>query len=250
MIRILLNGADGRMGSRIDALCADQSRGIAVVARRARPGEPAPEVPFDAIIDFSSDAGLREAVSIAVTRRVPLLSGTTGLTPQSTADLQAASRLVAVLHASNTSLGVAVARRLVRDTAMLLRMASGDEFAFELTETHHVHKRDAPSGTALALADAIDRGFEASGAARRVDRSRITSIRHGEVVGDHAVHARGPGEVLGITHHAESRDLFALGAIRLVRWLASQPAGLHTVDGWLDGVVHSTPQAPRPVPTP
>jgi 4-hydroxy-tetrahydrodipicolinate reductase len=113
-----------------------------------------------------------------------------------------------------------------------------------MVETHHVRKVDAPSGTALALADAIDRGLEGGAGGRPVhfDRSRISSIRQGEVIGDHEVRARGPGEILTVSHHAVSRDLFALGALRLAVWLATRSPGMHTVDNWLDELMTTSDQ--------
>jgi 4-hydroxy-tetrahydrodipicolinate reductase len=236
MIRILLNGAGGRMGSRIESLCADPLHGCSIAWRRTGPADADGGADCDVLVDFSSDSGARDAVAIARGRSVPLVSGTTGLTDATRGLLREASEEIAVLHASNTSLGVAVARRLVEQMARALRGAAGRGFSLEIVETHHVHKRDAPSGTALALADAIDCGLaggEDTGAVR-FDRSRITSVRQGEVIGDHEVRARGPGEILSIHHHAVSRDLFAIGALRLATWMAKRPPGLHTVDDWLD----------------
>lgn len=152
-----------------------------------------------------------------------------------------------MLHAANTSLGVAVARRLVEEMVLMLRRAAGPDFAMEIVETHHVHKLDAPSGTALALAGAIDRGLgQCDGAPARFDRSRISSIRQGEVIGDHEVRARGPGEILSISHHAVSRDLFALGALRLAAWMVGRPSGMHTVDDWLNELMNQSTQGTRP----
>jgi 4-hydroxy-tetrahydrodipicolinate reductase len=158
--------------------------------------------------------------------------------------MQEASRDIAILHAANTSLGVAVARRLVAEMARALHRAAGREFSLEIVETHHVQKADAPSGTALALADAIDLGLAGGVGANRVhfDRSRISSIRQGDVIGDHEVRARGPGEILTVSHHAVSRDLFALGALRLAAWLATRSPGMHTVDDWLDELMTTSDQ--------
>ena len=242
MIRILLNGAGGRMGSRIESLCADPARHCLIACRRTGPSEADQGAMCDVVIDFSSDAGARDAIAIARRRRVPLVSGTTGLTDATRTLMAEAARDIAVLHSANMSLGVAVARRLVREMTHVLHRAAGTEFSMEIVETHHVHKLDAPSGTALALADEIDRGLArcADMGAPRFDRSRIASVRQGEVIGDHEVRARGPGEILGISHHAVSRDLFALGALRLAQWMADRPAGVHTVDDWLDELMSTT----------
>ena len=230
------------MGSRIESLCADPSRRCTIACRRTGRSTVDSDADVDVVIDFSTDAGAREAIEVARGRKVPLVSGTTGLTEPTRRMLADASREIAVLHSANMSLGVAVARRLVEEMARTLCRAAGPDFSMEIVETHHVHKLDAPSGTALALADAIDRGMAAcaQGPALGFDRSRISSIRQGEVIGDHEVRAHGPGEILGITHHAVSRDLFALGALRLAVWMAGRSAGMHTVDDWLQEMMAAT----------
>ena len=235
------------MGSRIESMCADPARRCAIVARRTGPGDVDPGTVCDVVIDFSSDAGTRDAIAVARRHGVPLVSGTTGLTDGTRRLLAEVSQEIAVLHAANTSLGVAVARRLVEEMVLMLRRAAGPDFAMEIVETHHVHKLDAPSGTALALAGAIDRGLgQCDGAPARFDRSRISSIRQGEVIGDHEVRARGPGEILSISHHAVSRDLFALGALRLAAWMVGRPSGMHTVDDWLNELMNQSTQGTRP----
>ena len=243
MIRILLNGADGRMGSRIESMCADPARRCTIAWRRTGASQADPGTECDVVVDFSSDAGARDAIALARGRRVPLVSGTTGLTDGTRALLGDASREIAVLNSANTSLGVAVSRRLVTEMSRVLSLAAGTEFSMEIVETHHVHKRDAPSGTALALADAIDRGLAGCAGAHpsRFDRSRISSIRQGEVIGDHEVRARGPGEIIAVTHHAVSRDLFALGALRLAAWMVGRRPGMHTVDDWLNELTDQSP---------
>lgn len=231
------------MGSRIESMCADPTRRCTIVWRRTGASEPDPGTGCDVVVDFSCDGGTRDAIAIARGRKVPLVSGTTGLTDRTHALLRDASRDIAVLHAPNTSLGVALARRLVTEMARVLSRAVGSDFTMEIVETHHVHKKDAPSGTALALADAIDRGLAGCAGAHpsRFDRSRIASIRQGEVVGDHEVRARGPGEIIGIAHHAVSRDLFALGALRLASWMVGRAPGMHTVDDWLNELMTPSP---------
>lgn len=247
MIRILLNGADGRMGSRIESMCADPARRCTIAWRRTGASEPDRGTECDIVVDFSSDAGTQDAIGIARGRRVPLLSGTTGLTDATRRMLGEAARDIPVLHSANMSLGVAVARRLVEEMARALHRAAGADFSMEIVETHHVHKVDAPSGTALALADAIDRGLSGGRDAHvRFDRSRISSIRQGEVIGDHEVRARGPGEIVGVTHHAVSRDLFALGALRLASWMVGRSPGMHTVHDWLDELMNQSTQGTRP----
>jgi 4-hydroxy-tetrahydrodipicolinate reductase len=124
--------------------------------------------------------------------------------------------------APNTSLGVAVTRRLVAEAARLL-----PGFDVDIVETHHSRKLDAPSGTARSLAEAVARG-----SGKPMDSGRIHSIRAGDVIGDHAVSFCGQGERVTVSHSATSRDLFALGALRMARWLSGQRPGLRTTDEW------------------
>jgi 4-hydroxy-tetrahydrodipicolinate reductase len=153
--------------------------------------------------------------------------GTTGLTDGALAAIDRAARRVPAMVAPNTSLGVAVARRLAAEAARLL-----PGFDVDIVETHHVRKLDAPSGTARSLAEAVARGR-----GEALDPARIHSVRAGDVVGDHEVAFSGPGERISVVHRATSRDLFALGAIRMARWLAAQPAGRHAPDAWFDDLV-------------
>ena len=221
-LRIILNGAGGRMGARI-AACADGDRGIRICHALGR-GQAVEIAPggADVVVDFSSPAGTVRAAELAEVVGCALLVGTTGLTPESVRAVGRASARVPAMIAPNTSLGVAVARRLVEDAARLLR-----GFDTDIVETHHARKADAPSGTAKALAEAVGRGR-----GNALDPAKIHAIRAGDVVGQHVVCFAGPGEVLRISHEATGRDLFALGALRMARWLASRGPGLHAPDDW------------------
>ncbi len=185
----------------------------------------------DVVIDFSSDEGAMRALDIARELNTALLVGTTGLSASTRDSLAQESAHRAVMIAANTSLGVAVARRLVQEAARLL-----PGFDIDIVETHHTRKADAPSGTARSLADAVQRG---TGATLAPDR--IHAIRAGEVVGDHVVSFNGPGERLEIGHFAANRDLFALGALRMGKWLAAQKPGMHTTDEWFEQFARSAP---------
>jgi 4-hydroxy-tetrahydrodipicolinate reductase len=178
----------------------------------------------DVVVDFSSDEGALRALALAEALGAALLVGTTGLTEATRAALARAGAERAVLVAANTSLGVAVARRLVAEAARLL-----PGFDVDIVETHHTRKVDAPSGTARSLAEAVERGRGAP-----LPPERVHAIRAGDVVGDHRVSFCGPGERLEISHVATSRDLFALGALRMARWLAAQPPGVRTTDEWFE----------------
>jgi 4-hydroxy-tetrahydrodipicolinate reductase len=222
-LRIVLHGAEGRMGQRI-AACIPADAGSHLVRaldrgddHGMRPGDA------DCIIDFSSDEGAAHAAALASELRCALLVGTTGLSQASLdAIARAAAMGIPAMVAPNTSLGVAVARRLVAEAARLL-----PGFDVDLVETHHARKVDAPSGTARSLAEAVGRGR-----GKPLETSRIHAIRAGDVIGEHAVTWSGPGERVTIAHAATSRDLFALGALRMARWLVTQPAGMRTPDEW------------------
>lgn len=221
-LRIVLHGALGRMGQRLLG-CISSERGY-LIAQSIDRDNQLEVLPggADVVIDFSSDEGAMRAAQAATTLGCALLVGTTGLSQASRDAIQRASARVPAMVAANTSLGVAVTRKLVMDAARLL-----PEFDIDITETHHVRKLDAPSGTALSLASAV-----AAGTGKPMNPARIHAIRAGDVVGEHVVAFSGPGERIIITHSATSRDLFALGALRMARWLAQQPVGMHVTDDW------------------
>lgn len=226
VVRAAIHGAKGRMGQRI-AACAALDASVNVVALLDQGDTEAWIASRDAadvVLDFSSDAGAQLAVRAALAKRAALLVGTTALASGTVDALRKAAESIGVLLAPNTSLGVAVARRLVREAAKLL----APDFDAEIVERHHRGKVDAPSGTAKALAESSAAG------GLPIDGPRIHAQRIGDVVGEHVVTFAGPGEVLEIRHAATSRDLFAIGALRLGSWLARRGAGWHTVDEWID----------------
>ena len=167
---------------------------------------------FDVAIDFSLPDGFDRLLDICRQRGAALVSGTTGLEGRQLMHLSEAALDIPVVWASNFSLGVVLLHELVRQVAAAL-----PEWQAEIIETHHVHKVDAPSGTAVTLAQATQQGNG------RVPA--IESVRRGEVVGEHMIRFRGIGEVLEIRHQADDRDIFARGALEAARRLAQQPAG-------------------------
>jgi 4-hydroxy-tetrahydrodipicolinate reductase len=193
------------------------------------------------IIDFSSDAGTRAATALAVRERSPLVVGTTGLSAETLEALDAASATVPVLISANLSVGVALLRRLVRETARSL----GSSWDVEIIETHHSAKRDAPSGTALALVEEVRAahathhpvvaGREGLPGPRRHGEIGVHAVRGGSVVGEHVVQFLGSSERIELTHRADSRTVFASGAIRAALWLRGRPAGRYTLDDVVAG---------------
>jgi 4-hydroxy-tetrahydrodipicolinate reductase len=261
--RVALIGATGRMGTAIvRALIAQRAAGDhpGIVAAVASPGSKSAgkdlgevaavdalgvrvvtELPPDVAgaqvaIDFSRpDLSLR-ALNVCRAARVPIVIGTTGHEAEFDARVAAAARDIPVLVAPNTSLGVAVAQELVRIAAQALP----EGFDIEIVEAHHKHKIDAPSGTALALAEsaAKARGLDPhedtlSGrvgqGARREGEIGIASIRAGDIVGTHTVWFAGAGERLMVTHEATDRAIFARGAVRAAFWLAAQKPGRYSM---------------------
>jgi 4-hydroxy-tetrahydrodipicolinate reductase len=258
VIRTIVCGAAGRMGGRIVALM--QGTGDLVLAGAVeRTGHPAvgkdvgevagigaigvPAVDDlravigrgQAVIDFTAPEAAMLNLGIAAQARVPMVIGTTGL---SAADLSRARGLTATIPcvlAPNMSVGVNVLFRVLADVASSL----GSEYDVEVFEAHHRFKKDAPSGTALrmaqVIASALGRDLEQVGTygrrglvgERRRDEIAIHALRAGDVVGEHTVVFGGLGERVEVTHRAHSRDTFAMGALRAVRWVVDQPPGLY-----------------------
>jgi 4-hydroxy-tetrahydrodipicolinate reductase len=210
------------MGQRIDALAIDDDA-VHVAARitAKNSSESARISTIDVIIDFSSEEGTRTAISIARATGAALLVGTTGLSREVDGALRELAKISAVLIAPNTSLGVAVTKRLARLAAELLGPSG---WSVDIIESHHDRKKDAPSGTALALAHALADG------GMSLENRQIHAIRAGDTIGEHEIRFAGPSERIHIMHQAVTRDLFAAGALRGAKWLAGKPAGLYTME--------------------
>jgi 4-hydroxy-tetrahydrodipicolinate reductase len=188
-------------------------------------------------IDFSVPAGTRAALAACRDASCALVVGTTGLNPDDHRAIDDAARHIAVLQAANMSLGVNMLLALVGQVAARL----GDDYDIEIVEAHHRFKQDAPSGTALALAEAICtatgktldgdlvHGRHGTDAKRRRGEIGMHAMRQGDVVGRHTVHYATLGEEIQIGHIASTRDVFARGALRAAAWLAGRPAGRYTM---------------------
>lgn len=225
MIKLAVNGAQGRMGQRICALAQGDDR-FQLVARLDREdGGDSTDVNGDAqcdlVIDFSSEQGAQAAVDLALRNGAALLVGTTGLSSQTTEKIGICSTSIPVMIAPNTARGVTVLSHLIAEAARLL----GDEFDIDIIDVHHSAKRDAPSGTALRLVDSLARR-----AGVKLPANRVHALRAGDVIGDHEVSFAGPGERLKIFHSATTRDVFAVGALRAGAWLVQQPPGKYTIE--------------------
>jgi 4-hydroxy-tetrahydrodipicolinate reductase len=255
--RIAVLGAAGRMGRAIVRTLAD-TPGARLAAAVERPGSPdlgadagalaglpllgvavQADLPAagaaDVWIDFSAPAATVEHVRAAAAAGAAIVVGTTGLSTADKEVVAGAARAVPVVLAPNMSVGVTVLLKLVADAARAL----GPGYDIEVVEAHHKAKRDAPSGTALRLAEAAAEGsgrdlaktarYERHGdiGPRTAEEIGIQTIRGGDVVGDHTVFFLGLGERIEITHRASSRDTFARGAVRAAEWLAGRPPGLY-----------------------
>ena len=225
--RLLIHGASGRMGQALLRLAAEQPACtvVAAVTRRAPAQRVVDGVPhfaatelggvpaFDAAVDFSLPEGFDAVLALCVDRGCPLVSGTTGIDAAQQDALAAAATRIPLVWASNFSLGVAVLAELVERAAAAL-----PGWDVDIVESHHVHKKDAPSGTALTL------GHAAGGAGQAV---RYASLRAGDIVGEHTVLFASEDEVLTLSHSAIDRSLFAKGAVVAAAWVRSRRPGLY-----------------------
>jgi len=179
----------------------------------------------DVLIDFSLPEATDQIISAATRHEIPLVCGVSGLSDQQMASLDEAAQLIAVVYDRNMSIGVAVLEDLVRQAAAAL----GADFTVEIHEAHHVHKVDAPSGTALKLGEAI-------AAERGTDPGDIhyESERRGEVPGDHTVILSSATERLSLGHSVTTRQVFADGAVKAARWIVNQPFGRFTMHDVLE----------------
>ncbi|NCP12652.1 MAG: 4-hydroxy-tetrahydrodipicolinate reductase [Sphingomonadales bacterium] len=237
MTTIGILGSEGRMGRAIAAL-ADESD-AAIAAGIDQDGDPlALARSCDVLIDFSAPEALESHLEAAVAAKTPIVIGTTGLEERHHWLIDEAAHDIAVLQTGNTSLGVTMLAKLVAEAAARL----GDDWDIEIVETHHRHKVDAPSGTALLLgeaaangrgielADHSERGRDGQARARSKGAIGFASLRGGSVAGDHAVAFLGEGERITLSHSAESRTIFARGAMRAAGWIARQPPGRYSME--------------------
>lgn len=223
-LRVLIHGANGRMGRALLRLAGEDAAFEIVgavsrqVGTRVIDGIPRFAVSeltgvptFDVAIDFSQPEGFDAVLELCVARGKPFVSGTTGLTASQFDSLDAASTRIATMWASNFSLGVAVLHDLVERAARVL-----PGWDCDIIESHHTRKVDAPSGTALTLGDSAGQGGATP---------HYASIRAGDIVGEHSVQFTSAGERIELIHRASNRDIFAAGALHVARALHARAAG-------------------------
>lgn len=244
MTRIIMHGCNGKMGQVITGICKDDPAvqivaGIDVIDNREN-GYPVftditkCDVDADVIVDFAAAAAVDGLLDFAVAKKIPVVLCTTGLSPEQLNKVSQSSEKVAILKSANMSLGINTIMKLLKDAANVFAPAG---FDVEIVEKHHNQKVDAPSGTALALADSIN---EARGNEYEYvyDRSQvrqkrgakelgISAVRGGTIVGEHEVIFAGIDEVIEIKHTAYSKSVFAKGAVEAAKFLAGQSAGMY-----------------------
>ena len=248
MIKAILCGACGRMG-RFIAETAGQDGEIQIVAGvdRVNTGASFPvfssfsevNTEADVIIDFSNVSVLDDLLHYALAHRVPTVIATTGYNAEQTEKIHAAAKQIPVFFTFNMSIGVNLIAALSKHAAAIL----GDDFDIEIIEKHHNQKLDAPSGTAIMLANGINsvfgdtKQYEYDRHSRRAKRPKneigIHSVRGGTIVGEHDVIFAGHDEVITISHAAGSREVFAVGAVRAAKFLVGKPAGLYDMNNMI-----------------
>lgn len=239
-----MHGCNGHMGQVISDLvkedaCAQIVAGIDVADNQNNDYPVfsdifACDVEADVMIDFSSYKAADNVLDYCEQKQLPLVLCTTGLTTQQLEKVQKTSEKVAILRSANMSLGINTLLKLLRDAAAILAPAG---FDMEIVEKHHKLKCDAPSGTALALADSLNEAldheyhyvYDRSQRHEQRDAKEIgvSAVRGGTIVGDHDVIFAGPDEVITFSHRAYSKSVFGKGAVEAAKYLAGKPAGMY-----------------------
>lgn len=253
MIRLAVAGAMGRMGRCALDVAASDPR-FTVIAALSKPGCPSLnetirtagrefhvterlDAACDVVIDFTVADGTMHWLNVCLERGTPLVTGVTGHDTNQLARIREASTTLPVLMAANFSIGIQAMLKVAVDLARQL----GDGYDVEIVETHHRHKVDAPSGTAVALAEAVAaaRGWKLSehlvfGRAgwtgeRPVGQIAIHAVRMGELISRHQIHFSGPAETISIDHAVHCRDTYAQGALRAAAWIVGRAPGFYTM---------------------
>jgi len=250
MIKVGILGSTGRMGAHLIAdTLADKDVELAVVHVHDELKEQLPDSVIitndidtlvknsDVVIDFSAPSATEALCEAVIKNPTPIVVATTGFTPHQQNLLLEASKVAPVLYSSNMSVGIALLKQLVRDVSAKLK-----DFDIEIVEMHHRHKVDAPSGTALTLAEfaAEGRGLDldkvrVSGrdgqiGPRSKDEIAVMALRGGDIVGRHTVGFYNDGEYIELGHTATSRQTFSKGAIRAAKWLVGQSNGMYSIN--------------------
>ena len=254
MVKMIMHGCNGRMGQVISSICQEDSD-IQIVAgidpydgiENSYPVFQRIEdckVEADVVVDFAAASAVDSLLKYCVQHQLPVVLCTTGLSEEQNRKVEEAGRKTAVLKSANMSLGINVLMELLQKAARILAPAG---FDMEIVEKHHNQKVDAPSGTALALADSINEALE-NAYQYKYDRTQerkkrekneigIQAVRGGSIVGEHEVIFAGVDEVITFSHTAYSRAVFGKGAVQAAKYLAGKPAGKYDMGNVVDSVL-------------
>ncbi len=222
MIRLIICGAEGRMGKEISRLAAKEKK-IKIIAKIDKSNgsnDFIKKISADVLVDFTVASEFKKILSWCEKNKVAFVSGTTGITTDDKKKMKAASKRIPVFWAPNMSLGVNFVINLLKSYGKI------SDFDFEISETHHTHKKDKPSGTALWLKEVLEKTV-------RKKILKMESVREGEVFGDHKITAVSPSEKIILEHQALNREVFAKGAVSAVKWIANKKKGLYSMSDLL-----------------
>ena len=247
MLRVIISGYSGSMG-KVLTKCANEDSELEIVCGSSKDDL---DVPFktyhkmseveelaDVIIDFSHHSTIEDTLSYAIKTKTPIVIATTGFNDEELAKIKEASNIIPIFHSSNMSLGVNVLVKLVKEAAKSL-----NGFDIEIIEKHHNKKLDAPSGTAVMIANGVKEvlpdseyiyGRHGRSDKRSSNEIGIHAIRGGTIVGEHTTIFAGHDEVVEIKHSAQSKDIFAKGAIAAAKFLVKQEAGYYNMNNMLN----------------
>lgn len=245
MLNVILSGANGRMGKVLQTLIAQQTemQVVAGIDREAFEANFPTYQTFadcresaDVVIDFSHYSAVPDVLTYCVDHKLPVVIATTGLTDEVKTQLISASKETAVFFSANMSIGINLLAKAIREITPLLE----DEFNIEIVEKHHNQKKDAPSGTALLLADAVNDAVEepktyiygrhGNDLENPLSELGIHAVRGGTIPGEHTVIYAGPDEVIELNHLALSRDIFASGAVKAAKYVSQKTIGLFDME--------------------
>lgn len=247
MLRVIISGYSGSMG-KVLTKCANEDSELEIVCGASKDDL---DVPFktyqkmsdveelaDVIIDFSHHSTIDDTLSYAIKTKTPIVIATTGFNDEELTKIKKASNIIPIFHSSNMSLGVNVLVKLVKEAAKSL-----NGFDIEIIEKHHNKKLDAPSGTAVMIANGVKEvlpdseyiyGRHGRSDKRSSNEIGIHAIRGGTIVGEHTTIFAGHDEVVEIKHSAQSKDIFAKGAIAAAKFLVKQEAGYYNMNNMLN----------------
>lgn len=243
MVRLLIAGICGRMGANLFQICSadGETEIVCGVDLNKKPLNAPVYTSFnevsekvDVIIDFSSPDTLRGELEWAISRRVPTVLAATGYSENDLEYIKSCAKKIAVFKSPNFSVGISLLNKLVNEAAAAL----GESFDIEIVEKHHRMKTDAPSGTALTLAESANKAFGGgkayaygrNGKCARGDEIGIHAVRGGTIAGEHEIIFAGEDEIITLSHSALSKKIFASGALKAAKWIVGKPPGLYGME--------------------